>query len=98
METCPQCDNPLREREASISGSVMGDEYTETYYFCGACETYTVVTSRDRFSGEESISVEGPVPKPVGDSKVHVIRRCPEPWEKKCRCEAHREYFRGWLD
>jgi hypothetical protein len=27
-----------------------------------------------------------------------LIKQCPEPWNKKCRCEAHRAYFGGWLD
>lgn len=98
MEKCSRCGDLLGEAVASISGSVMGDEYTETYYVCTFCEAYTVVISRDRFSGQESISVRGPVAKPVGDSKVKLMRRCPQPWEKKCRCAAHQEYFGGWLD
>ena len=38
------------------------------------------------------------VPKAEGDAKLALIKRCDQPWNKKCRCDAHREYFGGWLD
>jgi len=37
---------------ASISGSIMGDEYTESWYYCPDCEVYTLEACRDRFCGE----------------------------------------------
>ncbi len=83
---------------ASISGGIMGDEYIDSYYFCSRCQVYTVELYHDRFLGEEDVSIRGPVPKEEGDAKVECIRQCPEPWNKKCRCEAHRSYFQGWLD
>jgi hypothetical protein len=52
----------------------------------------------DRFLGEETSSSRGPVPKAEGDAKVAIIKRCTRTWDKKCRCDAHREYFGGWLD
>ena len=103
MVKCSQCGQVLNHGEndacvASISGSIMGDEYTESYFFCRQCEVYTVEIYRDRFSGEDSVSVRGPVPKSEGDVKVELIKRCVEPWNKKCRCEAHKSYFGTWLD
>ena len=82
----------------SISGSIMGDEYTESYYFCSKCQVYTVEIYHDRFLGEEEILVRGPVSKPEGDAMVELTKQCSEPWNKKCRCEAHRSYFEGLLD
>jgi hypothetical protein len=76
----------------------MGDEYTESYYFCSRCGVYTVEIYYDRFLGDEEVSQRGPVPKSEGDAKVELIGRCPEPWNKKCRCDAHLSYFEGGLD
>lgn len=83
---------------ASISGSLMGDEYIESYFFCESCGTYTVEIYHDRFLGDSTVFIRGPVPKAEGDAKVQLIGRCPEPWDKKCRCTAHMEYFQGQLD
>lgn len=83
---------------ASISGSIMGDEYIESYFLCAECGVYTVEVYHDRFCGDDSVSVHGPVSKSQGDAKVALIRQCPEPWDKHCRCPAHQAYFGGSLD
>jgi hypothetical protein len=103
MIRCSQCDREFdRKGEdtfvASISGSIMGDEYIESYLFCDNCRVYTVEIYHDRFLGEDEISVRGPLSKSEGDEKVKLIQQYPEPWDKKCRCEAHRAYFGEWLD
>ncbi len=103
MIRCSRCGEALEgkpggQRVASISGSVMGDEYIDSYYFCKQCEVYTVEIYRDRFLGEEEVSVRGPVARQEGDMKAKLIKECSQPWNKKCRCEAHRSYFEGWLD
>lgn len=103
MVRCPRCGRVLEDEgkgkvTASISGSVMGDEYTESYFLCDACQVYTVRIWRERFCGEDSVSVSGPLSKAEGDAKVELINRCPEPWNKRCRCDAHREYFGSFLD
>ncbi len=76
----------------------MGDEYVESYYFCDDCGVYTVEVYHDRFCGDDEVSLRGPVSRSDGDAKVELIRRCSEPWDKKCRCDAHRSYFGSWLD
>jgi len=103
MVQCSQCGEDLDREEkgghvASISGGIMGDEYIDSYYFCGWCQVYTVKVYHDRFLGEDDVSIRGPVPKVEGDAKVELIKQCSDPWNKKCRCEAHRSYFQGWLD
>jgi len=101
MATCAKCGGelePERTRAASISGSIMGDEYTDCFFLCPKCQAYTVVNFHDRFLGEETSSSRGPVSKAEGDAKVALIKQCSRPWDKKCRCAAHREYFGGWLD
>lgn len=75
----------------------MGDEYTESYFFCEGCGEYSLEVYHDQFLGEDSVFVR-PVAKAEGDAKVELIGRCPEPWNKKCRCPAHISYFQGQLD
>ena len=103
MIECAKCGREMEAAKgggpvASMSGSIMGDEYTESYFFCDRCETYTVRICHDRFLGDEEIFMRGPLSKEEGDAKVELIGRCSEPWNKKCRCEAHLSYFDGQLD
>ena len=100
MIRCSQCGEELGRkgmtgRVASMSGSIMGDECTESYYFCDRCGVYTVEIYWDMFSGGESVSINGPIPKAEGDAAVELIRQCSTPWDKKCRCSAHVSYFKG---
>jgi hypothetical protein len=97
---CIQCQRPFlnEDRVASISGSIMGDEHTDAYFLCPMCGVYTVVSWRDNFTGVESESIPGPQSKQEGDKTIELIRQCLEPWDKKCRCKAHRRYFNDTLD
>ena len=83
---------------ASISGGIQGDECIESWFFCEGCGRYTVEVYWDIFLGDSTCSVRGPVTKEEGDARIGLIRQCPEPWDKKCRCPAHLEYFDGSLD
>jgi len=97
---CKQCNRTFHSDEmvASISGSILGDEHIDSFYFCPTCQVYTVATLWDDFTGEETRSVSGPLSKREGDERVALIQRCPEPWDKKCRCAAHLTYFNNTLD
>jgi hypothetical protein len=99
-KVCQQCDRGLsdEERVASISGSILGDEYTDVYFLCPSCQFYTIVSWRDNFTGIETMSTSGPIPRQVGDASVALISQCARSWDKKCRCKAHRAYFRDALD
>jgi hypothetical protein len=99
MIRCSRCGAELGQqggtgRIASISGSILGDECIESYFFCGKCGLYTLEIYWDMFSGEETVSLEGPISKAEGDSAVELIRQCSTPWDKKCRCSAHLSYFK----
>lgn len=76
----------------------MGDEETESWFRCPDCDVYTLRTSRDRFHGEEVVRPAAAVPAERAEQRVALIELCDRPWDKKCRCGAHREYFGGWLD
>ena len=100
---CSKCGTSLGEGEHSarvavISGGIMGDEYIDSWYYCRECQVYTLETYRDRFTNEDTVTVDGPIDKATGDAKVALIAQCPNPWSKSCRCPAHVEYFGGWLD
>lgn len=103
MAVCSRCGvdsegSAAFTRVASISGSIMGDEHTECLYYCQACCCYTIYYYVDHFCGEEAERSEGPIDKERGDELAAVITRCETPWDKKCRCAAHREYFGDGLD
>ena len=97
---CQQCHKPLQREDwvASISGSILGDEHTDSYFLCPACRVYTVASNWDNFTGVETTNVSGPLPNAEGDERVALIRQCPQPWDKKCRCAAHLAYFNNTLD
>ncbi len=76
----------------------MGDEYTDVYYLCPVCRAYTVAIWRDNFTGEETLRLSGPLSEQAGNERIALISRCSEPWDKKCRCDAHRAYFNNALD
>jgi len=103
MVTCSKCGaDPERAKSfariASISGSILGDEHIETLYYCQSCSCYTIEFFFDDFDGPGSAKVEGPITKERGDQLAALIARCGQPWDKKCRCPAHREYFGESLD
>lgn len=97
---CKKCGKPLTSGEfvAAMSGSIMGDEYTDSYFFCPGCGVYTVLHWRDNFTGVETVSASGPLLRQVGDRQVELIKKCDRPWDKKCRCSAHRAFFGNSLD
>jgi hypothetical protein len=103
MVCCSRCSRVFdirneSEFRASISGSIAGDECIESYYYCDSCGVYTKEIFWDRFMGEESVYVQGPIDKADGDANVTLIGKCSEPWDKRCRCPAHTAYFEGLLD
>jgi hypothetical protein len=97
---CIKCHRHFQAEEciASMSGSIMGDEHTDSYFLCPVCGIYTVASWWDNFTGEETLNVSGPLSPQEAKSRIELIQQCPQPWDKKCRCEAHRAYFRGTLD
>ena len=45
-----------------------------------------------------AMTLSGPVSKREADERIALIRKCSRPWDKKCRCDAHRAYFHNTLD
>ena len=93
--TCSSCKRDLGDfssRAAVISVERLGDEYTESYFYCDRCECWTVELYIDRFLGEETSRVDGPIPKDKGDKLVELIRQCPDPTDKHCKCKIHQTW------
>jgi hypothetical protein len=72
---------------------VMGDEYIYSYWYCSACKVYTAEVYHDRFMGEDSVHCQGPISKERGNEILALIRKCPKPNNKRCTCDAHREFM-----
>lgn len=103
MIRCSKCGMDLEDKAgknviASISGSIMGDETIETFFHCPACDSYTLELCHDRFCGDATARMEGPFILTDVEERIALIRKCAVPWDKTCRCDAHRIYFEGWLD
>lgn len=97
---CVRCRKEFEEKDraASISGRIMGDDCTDSYYWCSVCGVYTLRMLREIFAGPDTESAGSLIEKEEGERRLEIIRRCAEPWNERCRCEAHREYFGRWLD
>jgi hypothetical protein len=91
---CPACRGALSETIASICGEVFGDEYMERYLRCASCGRISREVYCDRFSGEDHVTLEGPLDEANAMARIALIRRCPNPADEDCDCDAHREYFR----
>jgi hypothetical protein len=97
---CSRCGREFdrKEQVACISGRIMGDEYTDCFYWCGACEVYTIRMCRDAFAGPETAHNSDVISKEAGDRRLKLIQSCPAPYDGRCRCASHREYFGDCLD
>jgi len=97
---CSRCGAPFPPEEclACISGRIMGDSCTDSYYWCAACSVYTVHFERDAFAGPQTARISEPIGKEEGERRLAIIRSCPDLPDERCRCDAHRAYFGDWLD
>jgi hypothetical protein len=97
---CSRCGTRFDTEDcvACISGRIMGDECTDSYYWCGGCAVYTVHLQRDVFAGPETARDSEPIDKEEGERRLALIRSCSEPQDERCRCDGHRAYFGDWLD
>ena len=94
MVACAECGADLGGHENSdqISVEVMADEHTYAYWFCESCDVYTRMMFIDNFLGREYTLGPGCLSRKEGDKLVELIRRCPNPVSKRCKCETHRKF------
>lgn len=95
---CSQCKifiGEMRDKEASISIAVMGDEYIYSYFVCKACEMYTAEQYHDHFLGEARVALMAPIPKEEGERIMTLIKACSEPNNKNCTCDSHKALYHG---
>ena len=89
---CGQCKakwDGYKNMVASITLERIGDEHTYYYWFCPECEAYTVVWNVDQFLGSEETMKPMVLDRKKGDEIVALIKKCPNPDSKRCRCEGH---------
>jgi hypothetical protein len=94
-QPCAKCQRPIEKHSGGISIFVMGDEYLYTYWFCPACQLYTLRSFHDRFMGESEEATLGAHPKAVGDRALALIAACPDPSDKWCECASHKALYYG---
>ncbi len=94
MVSCAKCGADLGGHENSdqISVEVIGDEHTYAYWFCTSCDVYTRKIFIDRFLGLEYTLGPTWIKRQECDKLVEMIRRCPDPGSKRCKCETHRQF------
>lgn len=94
---CGGCGADLGDAaRTSIAFEVMGDVHTDIYLECGACGAFMRESWRDRFVGEESRTLHGPIDAAAGAVEVALIGTCPDPSSSRCRCAAHRQAAGPW--
>lgn len=80
---------PTPRRKAFLALLVFGDEEVRSWFFCDACQTWTIEYLEDRFLGDTTLRTAGPFPKGSCDADVALARTCPNPGDKWCECAAH---------
>ena len=88
--TCQADLGSYERRKAFIALFVMGDEEIRSWWFCDACQVYSVGEYVDRFMGDEYDRVPYLVAKDIGDAEVALVATCPRNSDKWCTCDAHR--------
>lgn len=95
MVPCASCQRELGgSPAASICYEDFGDTWDETWYLCPACDVYTRTVCHEVYlSDDEHTMTSGPIARAEGDARVALIRTCPDPGNKRCRCATHQEHF-----
>lgn len=89
---CRSCKKDLGERKGFICAMRGGDEYIYSYFYCEDCRKYTIECYHDKFITGDSDITTYQVDKERGNKELNEIKKCPDPSNKHCRCEAHK-YF-----
>ena len=97
---CKKCGADLggfENEAASICLRVRGDGETRTYFLCTHCDAYSVwVWVEEFFTDRDTLYGSGPISRKEGDKIVEMIRKCPAPNNKSCKCPTHEE-MSGWV-
>jgi len=97
---CANCGTyigEIKDKDASISILVMGDEYIYSYFRCPSCGMYAAERYLDRFMGDSEIALMKPIPEDEGERIIELIQGCAHPNDKFCQCESHKALYHGRL-
>ena len=92
MVQCAKCNGELGDHKKSVAQitlEVIGNEHSHGYWFCKSCDVYSRMRWIDIFLGPEETFGPTLIEKKQGDKIVALIKKCPDPTEKRCSCEAH---------
>lgn len=95
---CLKCENDLgdaKTRAAVICMEITGDEHIDSYWQCTSCGFYTKETYHDSFMGSSNVTLHGPIDTEKGDAIIAAIKKCPDPSNKRCKCDSHRSLSGG---
>jgi hypothetical protein len=92
---CPTCKIPLRYENKRIKILLKnGNEEILNLCFCDRCRQYYIDGYEDVFASEDSCKewLYGPYTEKDMENFVNVLKKCPDPMDKYCKCQAH-EFF-----
>ena len=93
---CADCGADLGDHKARVAFiclDVMGDEYIESYWQCEGCGGYMTEIYHDRFLGEDEVR-SGALDAGRALEMIELIKQCPDPSNKRCKCPAHQKLNR----
>ena len=91
---CHACHSEELEHHASIDTFTVGIEYSDGYYQCTSCESWTLLSWKDSWAGEAT-TFRTTVSAERATEAVALIAKCKDPHDAWCRCPVHRKMERG---
>lgn len=93
---CPDCkwEMPWLRGIALLKG---GDEQVLNYFQCDNCGKYFISESWEGFREAEPGFAESAyfynISKERAEQDLTAIKKCPDPYNKHCKCKSHQDYF-----
>ena len=93
---CHNCKKEFsteKDKKGGISIMKGGDEYIYSYFYCKHCNSYTVEEYIDEFITEDTHINSFSKDKKTAEEDIKMIKKCPDAFNKKCKCDVHIKYF-----
>lgn len=71
-----------------------GIEYADTYLVCSSCESWTLLTWKDSWSGSSTVFRET-ISASHAERDIALIDQCGTPSDAWCECPSHLSLQRG---
>lgn len=90
-ERCPTCGWEMAYL-AAITTLEAGDEFDHVYFQCENCNKYLVKNFHERFMSDDVSVFFSEIPDSIAREDIQKIRKCPDPRNKRCKCDVHRNW------